>query len=70
MKLDEVNQGLASGAFILVDVRNVDELKSNGKIPGSVNMPRKLLLYQFFEKWHSWLRLFYLFSFILVQDNK
>ena len=44
MKFDEVKQGLVFRAFILVDIRSVDEVKANGKIPGSVNIPRKLLL--------------------------
>jgi len=44
MEFSQVKKGLEEKAFVLVDVRNQDELQSVGKIPGSINIPRKILL--------------------------
>ena len=44
MEFSQVKKGLEEKAFVLVDVRNQDELQSVGKIPGSINIPRKFLL--------------------------
>ena len=44
MEFFQVKKGLEEKTFVLVDVRNQDELQSVGKIPGSINIPRKFLL--------------------------
>ena len=49
MDFATVKKGHEGGAFVLVDVRNADEIKANGKIPGSLNVPRKELLVLCFE---------------------
>ncbi len=41
MDFSQIKKGLDEKAFLLVDVRNQDELQAVGKIPGSVNIPRK-----------------------------
>ena len=43
MDFSDVRQGLAENSILLIDVRNVEEVKSAGRIPGSYNIPRKLL---------------------------
>jgi rhodanese-related sulfurtransferase len=39
----QVKQEMDSGNVTLIDIREPDELKQNGKIPGSVNAPRGML---------------------------
>ena len=39
---NEVKEGLGTNSILLVDVRNVNERKDPGRIPGSVNVPCKL----------------------------
>ena len=46
MDFASVKEGLDQAAFVLIDVRNASEIKASGKIPGSVNIPRKLTLKQ------------------------
>ena len=41
MDFSEVKEGLISGKFILIDVRNTEEVKECGKIPNSHLIPRK-----------------------------
>jgi rhodanese-related sulfurtransferase len=41
MEFAEVRDGLKEKSFVLVDVRNPEELQAAGKIPGSVNVPRE-----------------------------
>ena len=41
MDFNEVKEGLISGKFILIDVRNTEEVKECGKIPNSHLIPRK-----------------------------
>jgi rhodanese-related sulfurtransferase len=43
LTVDEVAAEMASGDAVLVDLREPDELATNGKIPGSVNVPRGML---------------------------
>jgi rhodanese-related sulfurtransferase len=40
---DTVEQELRSGAAVLVDLREADELEASGRIPGSVHVPRGML---------------------------
>ena len=40
---DAVEQELASGDAVLIDLREPEELSANGRIPGSVNVPRGML---------------------------
>jgi 3-mercaptopyruvate sulfurtransferase SseA len=42
MEFAEVKQGLEANAIVLIDVRNADEIRNSGKIPGSHNIPCKL----------------------------
>jgi 3-mercaptopyruvate sulfurtransferase SseA len=42
MDFSDVKQGLESNAILLIDVRNPEEVRTSGKIPGSHNIPRKL----------------------------
>ena len=44
--VDELKRKLDSNAVYLVDVRMPDELVEDGRIPGSVNIPRKFELSQ------------------------
>ena len=39
----QVNDELAKGGVVLVDIREADELKQNGKIASSVHAPRGML---------------------------
>ena len=39
MDFSEVKTGLENGAFKLIDVRGVEEIKTDGKIPESNNVP-------------------------------
>ena len=41
MDFDSVQSGLASKSFVMIDVRNPGELLTDGKIPGSHNIPCK-----------------------------
>ena len=41
MDFSDVRQGLAENNILLIDVRNVEEVRSAGRIPGSYNIPRK-----------------------------
>ena len=41
MDFSEVKQGLEAGSILLIDVRNPDEVRNLGKIPGSHNIPCK-----------------------------
>lgn len=40
---DAVEQELAGGDAILVDLREAEELAANGRIPGAVHVPRGML---------------------------
>lgn len=40
---DAVEEELRSGAAVLVDLREAQELTENGRIPGSVHVPRGML---------------------------
>ncbi len=40
---DSVESELSSGEAVLVDVRDAEELTANGRIPGSVHVPRGML---------------------------
>ncbi|HEX6915705.1 MAG TPA: rhodanese-like domain-containing protein [Chitinophagaceae bacterium] len=40
---EQVQNELAKGNVTLVDIREAEELKQNGKIPGSVHAPRGML---------------------------
>ncbi|MGX5820100.1 rhodanese-like domain-containing protein [Chitinophaga lutea] len=40
---EQVNQELSSGNATLIDLRESEELKESGKIPGSVHAPRGML---------------------------
>ena len=40
---DTVESELASGEVILVDIRDAPELEANGRIPGSIHVPRGML---------------------------
>ena len=39
MDFNAVKEGIANGSFVLLDVRNTDEVKENGKIPKSQVVP-------------------------------
>ena len=41
MEFESVKAGLADKSLVLIDVRNPDEIEKHGKIPGSINIPRK-----------------------------
>ena len=41
MDFAEVKQGVEKKTILLIDVRNVDEIKKDGKIPGTHNIPCK-----------------------------
>ena len=41
--VDEVERELAGGDALLVDLRESEELGANGRIPGSVHVPRGML---------------------------
>ena len=41
MDFNAVKEGIANGSFVLLDVRNTDEVKENGKIPKSQVVPCK-----------------------------
>jgi len=43
LTVEEVAAELASGNTVLVDLREPEELVANGKIPGSVHVPRGML---------------------------
>lgn len=45
MDFNAVKSGIEAKSFVLIDVRNTDEVKSAGKIPQSHVVPRKLCLY-------------------------
>ena len=47
MDYKEVRTGLDDKLLTLVDVRNPDELRKNGKIPGSTNIPCKYMLHYY-----------------------
>jgi rhodanese-related sulfurtransferase len=40
---EQVNEELARGDVVLIDVRESEELKQHGRIPGSVHAPRGML---------------------------
>jgi rhodanese-related sulfurtransferase len=40
---DAVEQELAAGDAVLVDIRETEELEASGRIPGSVHVPRGML---------------------------
>ena len=44
MDFNAVKEGLSGGKITLIDVRNPGELESDGKIPGSFNVPCKYLI--------------------------
>ena len=52
MDFDSVKTGLASNSFTLIDVRNAGELQTDGKIPGSHNIPCKST--KFFFEYSIW----------------
>ncbi len=39
----QVKEELENGGATLIDIREADELKENGKIPGSIHAPRGML---------------------------
>ena len=39
MVFDTVKKGIKSGDFVLIDVRNIDEVRNDGKIPSSHLIP-------------------------------
>ena len=41
MQYEDVKEGLENKSLLLIDVREPDELEKFGKIPGSINIPRK-----------------------------
>ena len=41
LSFEEVSNGLKEGSLIYVDVRNRSELRNDGKIPGTFNIPGK-----------------------------
>ena len=43
MDFEAVKSGIDSKSIILIDVRNPGELQTDGKIPGSYNIPREYL---------------------------
>ena len=43
LSVDEVAAEMSTGDAVLVDLREPEELATNGKIPGSVNVPRGML---------------------------
>ena len=43
MEFEDVNAGLGDKSLLLIDVRNPDEIQQHGKIPGSINIPRKYI---------------------------
>lgn len=43
LTVDEVAAEMAAGNAVLVDLREPEELATNGKIPGSVHVPRGML---------------------------
>lgn len=43
MDFNAVKEGTEKGSFVLIDVRNKDEVASAGKIPKSQVVPRKWL---------------------------
>jgi len=43
LSVDEVAAEMSTGDAVLVDLREPEELTTNGKIPGSVNVPRGML---------------------------
>ena len=43
LTVDEVAAEMAGGDAVLVDLREAEELTANGKIPGSVHVPRGML---------------------------
>ena len=47
MEFENVKSGLSDKSLILIDVRNPDELEKHGKIPGSINIPRKQCYYYY-----------------------
>ena len=47
MDYKEVRTGLEDKSLTLLDVRNPDELRKNGKIPGSTNIPCKYILHYY-----------------------
>lgn len=40
---DQVSEELSKGSAVLIDIRESEELKQNGRIPGSVHAPRGML---------------------------
>ena len=44
MQFAEVKLGLEEKSILLIDVRNPDEIRNMGRIPGSLNIPCKLYL--------------------------
>ena len=47
---DAVKKGINSGAFVLIDVRGIDEVRNDGKIPSSHLIPREYIFYIFISK--------------------
>jgi 3-mercaptopyruvate sulfurtransferase SseA len=45
MEYEDVKKGLEEHSFLLIDVRNPEELQKNGKIPGSINIPCKYFIH-------------------------
>ena len=40
---DVVKKGINSGDFVLIDVRSIDEVRNDGKIPSSHLIPREYI---------------------------
>ena len=40
---DAVKKGINSGDFVLIDVRGIDEVRNDGKIPSSHLIPREYI---------------------------
>ena len=47
---DAVKKGINSGDFVLIDVRGIDEVRNDGKIPSSHLIPREYIFYIFISK--------------------
>ena len=50
MEFEDVKAGLGDKSLVLIDVRNPDEIQQHGKIPGSINIPRKYI-----GIWHAYI---------------
>ena len=67
MQFSEVKQGLEEKSILLIDVRNPDEIRNMGRIPGSHNIPCKLLFLILYMIIHLFVLLIFshFYSFLL-----